>query len=183
MYLNIAILYLLVLVTANALSQNEVAPVAQPEDLATVSIIPAKRSFKVGEPIAVTVLLTAGKEGIYVQRGWSQAGAAIPGFYVDLETAHGQQIRSCQPIVDGMPNEEPDPWTVLAHNFIFLRAGEVIGWSTTIDCPPRKRGEYRVHARYSPDRPLNGRIAVLKEVGGRVVLNLLDAQPEEILIR
>ena len=69
MHLNIAILYLLVLVSAIGSSQNELAPVAQPEDLAAVSIIPAKRSFKVGEPIEVTLLLQAGRRGVYAAKG------------------------------------------------------------------------------------------------------------------
>jgi len=177
------ILYLLTLLPAKEHAQNKDTPTKQREGLATVSIVAVKRSFKLGEPIAFTVLLTAGEEGVYVEKGWSQAGAAIPGFYVDLETANGGRVQTCRTIVDGMPNEDPDPQTILARAFILLRQGEVIGWSTTIECPPHKRGKYRVRASYSPDRPLNERIAGLKETRGRVVVNVLDAKPMDILIR
>ena len=152
-------------------------------EIATVSAIPVKHSFKVGEPIAVTVLLEAEGEGVYIQKGWGQAGGAIPGFYVDLESEHGERVPSCSPMVDGMPNEELDTRIVFAREFIFLESGQIIGWKTAIGCPPHKRGKYLVLARYSPDAPLSQRIASLAETKGRVVQEALDAKPAEIVIQ
>lgn len=172
-----------VLIVANTDAQNKKVSAKAQSELATVSIVPAKRLIKLGEPIEVTVLLTAGQDGVYVQKTWGQAGRAIPGFYVELETGQGKGVELCRPIADGMPNDEPDTEIVFGRNFIFLTHGQIIGWSTTIDCPPHKPGKYLVRARYSPDLPLNERIAGLIQTRGRVILNILDAKPAEIVIR
>ena len=174
----------LLLLTRGRVEEQESPKLAKfPAELATVTIIPARNSFKLREPVAVTVLLEAGKEGVYVAKTWGPAGGAIPGFYVWMETLDGKRVQACEPIVDGIPNEEPDPRTILERNFVFLGQGQVIGWSTTIPCAPRKRGKYLIQARYSPDRPLSQRVASLSEVRGRVVQNILDAKPVGIMIR
>src|ERR1700731_2508733 len=132
MYLNIAILYLLVLVSANGSSQNEVAPVAQPEDLATVSIIPAKRSFKVGEPIEVTLLLQAGRRCVYVAKGWGKAGGGIPGFFVNIETLAAREAQTGGFGADGFPTTYQDAAKLLREHFVFVGPSQIVGWKTNV---------------------------------------------------
>lgn len=183
MRIGVVMASLIALLLTNANAWNKTVSAESRNELATVSILPAKTSFKVGEPVAVTVLLEAGEEGVYIEKWWAGAGGAIPGFYVWLETPDAKRVQACEPIADGMPNEEPDPRTILERNFIFLGQGQVVGWSTTITCPPHKRGRYLIQARYSPDKPLSQRVASLSEVRGRVIRSELDARPMEILIR
>lgn len=162
---------------------QDTAPVVHQGPLAFVRILPAKHSFKVGEPIEVTVLLEAGQDGVYVAKTWGQAGGAVPGFFLWLETAAGKPAQTCGSSVDADPRPEPDDGKSLQRHFIFLNQGEIIGWKTTIECPLQQRGNYRIVARYNPNKPETHRVASLPETKGLVLQQSVEAKPVEISIR
>lgn len=148
-----------------------------------MSIIPAKRSFKVGEPIEVTLLLEAGGRGVYLAKGWGGAGGGIPGFFVEIETLSGRGAQTCGFAADGLPTTDQDATTLLREHFVFVAPSQIVGWKTNVVCPPKRRGRYRVVASYSPGLPGTKDAARLPEAKGVVLTKSIHAKPFEIDLR
>jgi hypothetical protein len=160
---------------------SQSTPVLEP--IAVVSILVVKHNFKSGQDIDVTVLLEAGRGGVYIPRWWGDSGGGIPGFSVSLTTLSGNPAETCGIAADAAwPKPEPDAAVVLKRDFIFLPARHIIGVKTAVGCPTKRRGKYLINAFYSPYHIDAERVAQLPETNGRVLQKGVTAKPVMISI-
>jgi hypothetical protein len=103
------------------------------EPIAVASVHVDKHSFKSGEDIKLTILLEAGRGGVYIPKWWGQLGGGAPGFSVNLTTLAGKGAETCGSAGDAWPKHEPDATVVLNRDFIYLPAQHIIGLKTAID--------------------------------------------------
>jgi hypothetical protein len=159
---------------------SQTAPDGEP--IAVASIHVDKRRFKSGEDIQLTILLAAGTDGVYIPKGWGLAGGGIPGFFVYLTTLSGKGAETCGSSADALPTHEPDPIVALNTDFIYLPAQSIVGVKTTISCPTKRPGQYRINAFYSPYHADSERIAQLPATHGLVLREGVQAKPVTISI-
>jgi len=152
------------------------------EPLAVVSIHIDKHRFELGEAIEVTILLAAGPEGVYIPKGWGRAGGGIPGFFVNLTTLSGKGAETCGGSADATPTHEPDPIIALNRDFIYLPAQHIVGLKTTLNCPPKRSGQYLINAFYAPTHGDAEKVAQLPETHRLVLREDVQANPVTISI-
>jgi hypothetical protein len=152
------------------------------EPIAVASIRVDKHSFKSGEDIKLTILLEAGRGGVYIPKSWGELGGGIPGFSVSLTTMSGKQAQTCGSAGDAWPTHESDPTVALKRDFIYLPAQHIIGLATTLACPTKRPGQYLINAFYSPFHIDSDRIAQLPETHGLVLRKGVQAKPVTISI-
>ena len=150
--------------------------------IAIASIHVDKHRFKSGEDIQLTILLTAGPDGVYIPKGWGLAGGGIPGFFVNLTTLSGKEAETCGMAADALPEHEPDPIVALNRDFIYLPAQSIVGLQTAISCPSKRPGQYRINAFYSPYHADSERVAQLPATHGLVLREGVQAKPVTISI-
>jgi hypothetical protein len=145
--------------------------------LATVVIKPSKPVYRLGESITASVSLVAGDRGVYVSRHLGAATGNWPGFSIWLETLDGQSAQTCgHGGAADFGGPLPPPSEVLKKEFIFLKPGEERQLDMGIDCPPVKRGAYRIQAAYSPDYPQTDKVAELPETHGLVLRERIQGE-------
>ena len=92
------IAFSLVCVSACTTSGQNSPPSQSPSDVepvAVVSIHVDTHSFKSGEDIEITILLEAGRGGVYIPKEWGHFGGGIPGFSISLTTLSGRPAEIC----------------------------------------------------------------------------------------
>jgi hypothetical protein len=143
-----------------------------------------KQLFKRGEGINVHVDLEAGAKGMYVAQGWGKAGDNVPGFSISLTTEDGRPAQTCggESVAENA-GPLPPPADVLKKNFIFVAAGQSVGYKETLACVTPLPGKYKVLASYHPDYPQTPEVAKLPEAHGLVLDHAVDAGPISIEIR
>lgn len=183
MYTRLA--YLLVCVFACTASGQDSAPSpsgSDQEPIAIASIHVDKHAFKSGEDIKLTILLEAGRGGVYIPKWWGESGGGIPGFSVSLTTLTGKSAESCGHAADAWPTHEPDATVALNRDFIYLPAEHLVGLKTTVDCPTKRPGKYLINVFYSPYHSDADRVAQLPETHGLVLQKGVQAKPVAISI-
>ena len=151
--------------------------------LATVKIEPKKHVYKRGEIIGLSVILQPRGEGVYISKDWGPAGGYVPGFWVELKTLDGKPAETCGSATDAGPAHLPPPEERLRTEFLYVRAGNFIGWQTSISCPPNRPGRYRIEASYGPSVQQIESVARLPETKGLVLVDVVEAEPVEIVIK
>jgi hypothetical protein len=143
-----------------------------------------KQLFKRGEGINVHVDLEAGAKGMYVAQGWGKAGDNVPGFSISLTTEDGRPAQTCggESVAENA-GPLPPPADVFKKNFIFVAAGQSVGYKETLACVTPLPGKYKVLASYHPDYPQTPEVAKLPEAHGLVLDHAVDAGPISIEIR
>jgi hypothetical protein len=177
--------FLLICVFAyTSLGQDSVPSQTTPDlgPIAVASIQVDKHSFKSGEDIKLTILLEAGRGGVYIPKRWGQLGGGIPGFSVHLTTLSGKGAETCGSAADAWPTHEPDAKVALNRDFIYLPAQHIIGLKTNIDCPTKRSGKYLINAFYSPYHIDADEVAGLPETHGLVLRKSVQANPVAISI-
>ena len=159
---------------------SQTAPDLEPFAVASVHV--DKHSFKSGEEIKLTILLEAGRGGVYIPKSWGQSGGGIPGFSVVLTTLSGEGAETCGFAADAAPTHEPDAKVVLNRDFIYLPAQHIIGLKTAVDCPTKRPGKYLINASYSPYNIDADEVARLPETHGLVLQESVQAKPVAISI-
>jgi hypothetical protein len=152
------------------------------EPIAVASVHVDKHSFKSGEDIKLTILLEAGRGGVYIPKWWGQLGGGTPGFSVNLTTLSGKEAETCGSAGDAWPKHEPDATVVLNRDFIYLPAQHIIGLKTAIGCPTKRPGKYLINAFYSPYHIDADEVARLPETHGLVLRKGVQAKPVAISI-
>jgi len=142
-----------------------------------------KQLFQRGEGINVQVDLEAGAKGMYVAQGWGKAGDNIPGFSISLTTEDGRPAQTCGGESVAENAGTLPPADVFKKNFIFVAAGQSVGYKETLQCVTPLPGKYKVLASYHPDYPQTQEVAKLPEARGLVVDHAVDAAPISIEIR
>jgi hypothetical protein len=176
---------LLICVFARSTSGHDSVPsqaTADLEPIAVSTIHVDKHRFKSGEAITLTILLEAGRDGVYIPKTWGEMGGGIPGFSASLTTESGKQAETCGSAVDGYQPSEPDPTVALNRDFIFLAGQHIVGLKTTIPCPTKRRGQYHINAFYSPTDINADKVAQLPETHGLVLQKSVQAKPVTISI-
>ena len=154
-----------------------------PEAQTRIMIHLEKQSFKPGEGINVQVDLEAGAKGMYVARGWGKAGDNIPGFRISLTTEDGRPAQTCGNESVAEISGSLPPADVFKKNFVFVAAGQSVGYRETLECVTPLPGEYKVLASYHPDSPQTAEVAKLPEAQGLVLDHIVEAGPISIEIR
>lgn len=183
MYPRIA--FLLICVFACIVSGQESPPSPSASDLepmAVASIHVDKHSFKSGEDIELTILLEAGRGGVYIPKWWGPFGGGIPGFSVSLMTLSGKEAETCGMATDASATHEPDPTFVLKRDFIYLPAQHIVGLKMTVLCPTKRRGTYLISGFYSPYHIDAERVGQLPDTHGLVLRKVVQAKPIAISI-
>ena len=172
------------LFACTTLGQDSVPSQTAPdlEPIAVVSIHVDKGSFKSGEQIELTILLEAGRGGVYIPKWWGQLGGGIPGFAVNLTTLSGKGAETCGSASDALPTHEPDATVVLNRDFIYLPERHIIGLKTALFCPTKRPGKYLINAFYSPYHIDADEVARLPETHGLVLRKNVQARPVAISI-
>jgi len=152
------------------------------EPIAVATIHVDRQRFKSGEVIHLTILLEAGRDGVYIPKGWGEVGGGIPGFGVRLTTPSGRPAETCGVAGDAWQTPEPDPTVALKRDFIYLPARNIIGLETTLVCPTKRPGQYLIYASYSPYHIDADRVAQLPETRGLVLRKSVQAKPVTISI-
>ncbi|MGA8223226.1 MAG: hypothetical protein WB780_16365 [Candidatus Acidiferrales bacterium] len=152
------------------------------EPIAVATIHLDKYRFKSGEDIKLTVLLEAGRGGVYIPKWWGQMGGGIPGFAVNLTTLSSKGAETCGMAVDGLPRHDPDATSVLHRDFIYLPAQHIVGLKISVDCPTKRSGKYLINAFYSPYHIDADEVARLPETHGLVLRKVVQAKPVAISI-
>lgn len=156
----------------------------QKEAVTTVMMHLEKQSFKPGEGISVHVELEAGAKGVYIAQGWGKAGDNIPGFSISLTAEDGRPAQSCNNEAVAENNGSlPPAAEVFKKNFVFVAAGQSVGYKETLECVTPLPGKYRLQASYHPDHPQTREVAQLPEAHGLVLDHALEAEPISIEIR
>lgn len=165
-----------------AFAQHAHGPAAE----ATTRVVThmAKQTFKPGEGISVHVDLEAGAKGMYVAQGWGKAGDNIPGFIISLVTEDGRPAQSCgNESVADYSGQLPSPQETFKKNFVFVAAGQSVGYGETLECVTPLPGKYKVSAKYRPDHPQTPEVAKLPEAHGLVLDHVVEAESISIEIR
>src|SRR5262249_46458829 len=148
---------------------------------AIVEVHLPKHEYIVGEEIGISVILRSAGEGIYIAKGWGEAGGNIPGFRVSLTTLDGKLAQSCgRGSVADYVADTATPAQRLVAEFMYLPANNFIGWETNIPCPTTERGRYIVKALYEPNNPHTLSVAKLTSTHGCVITNTVEAKSVEI---
>jgi len=143
-----------------------------------------KQTFRPGEEINVHVDLQAGVKGFYVAQGWGKAGDHIPGFSISLTTEDGRVAQTCgSEAVAENSGPLPPPAEIFKKNFLFVAAGQSVGYQETLECVTPLPGKYKVMASYRPDYPQTPDVAKLPEAHGLVLDHVIEADPISIEIR
>jgi len=155
-----------------------------PEAQTRVVIHLEKQAFKPGEGINVHVALEAGAKGVYVAQGWGKAGDNIPGFSITLTTQDGRPAQTCgNEAIAENAGPLPPPAEVFKKNFVFMAAGQSVGYRETLECVTPLPGKYKVLVSYHPDYPQTPEVAKLPEAHGLVLDHAVEAEPIFIEIR
>jgi len=167
------------------LVQNSVPSLTPPdlEPIAVASIHVDKHSFKSGEQIELTILLEAGRGGVYIPKWWGQSGGGIPGFSVELTTLSGKGAETCGFAADAWPTHEPDATIVLNRDFMYLPDQHLIGLRSAVHCPKKRPGKYLINGSYSPNHIDADEVARLPETHGLVLRKSVQAKPVAISIQ
>jgi hypothetical protein len=152
------------------------------EPIAVATIHVDNHSFKSGEHIELTILLEAGRGGVYIPKWWGEMGGGIPGFSVNLTTLSGKGAETCGSAADALPIHEPDATVVLSRDFIYLPAQHIIGLRTAVECPTKRPGKYLISAFYSPSHIDADEVARLPQTHGLVLRKSVQAKPVAISI-
>jgi|HubBroStandDraft_6_1064221.scaffolds.fasta_scaffold111461_2 hypothetical protein len=180
------IAFSLVCVSACTTSGQNSPPSQSPSDVepvAVVSIHVDTHSFKSGEDIEITILLEAGRGGVYIPKEWGHFGGGIPGFSISLTTLSGRPAETCGGAADrGSRVHELSAKAVLDRDFIYLPAQHIVGLKTSIGCPTKQRGKYLINASYSPYLVDAESVAQLPETHGLVLKRVVQAKPVTISI-
>jgi hypothetical protein len=152
------------------------------EPIAVATVHVDKHRFKSGEEIKLTVLLEAGRGGVYIPKWWGESGGGIPGFSIELMTLSNRGAETCGRARDAVPRHDPDATAVLTRDFIYLPAQHIIGLSTSVDCPTKRPGKYLINAFYSPYHIDADEVARLPQTHGMVLRKGVQAQPVAISI-
>jgi|HubBroStandDraft_6_1064221.scaffolds.fasta_scaffold118222_2 hypothetical protein len=164
-----------------AFAQHAHGPVREVQTKVVIRL--EKRSFQLGEGINVHVDLEAGAKGVYVARGWGRAGENIAGFRISLTTEDGRPAQTCggEAIAD---NAGPPPATeTFKKDFVFVAAGQSVGYREALQCVTPLPGKYKVLASYHPDHPQTKTVAQLPEANGLVLDHTVEAEPVPIEIK
>lgn len=165
-----------------AFAQHGHGPV--PEAIPRVVIHLEKQIFKPGEGISVHVDLEAGAKGMYVAQGWGKAGDNIPGFSISLITDDGRPAQSCgNESVADHAGPLPPPVETFKKDFVFVAAGQSVGYGETLECVTPLPGKYKVSVKYRPDYPQTLEVAKLPEAHGLVLDHVVEAESISIEIR
>lgn len=164
------------------LAQHAHGPAAEATTRVVIHL--EKQAFKPGEAINVHVDLDAGAKGVYVAQGWGKAGDKIPGFSISLVTEDGRPAQSCgNESVADYAGPAPPPAETFKKNFVFVAAGQSVGYGETLECVTPLPGKYKVLASYHPDYPQTQEVAHLPESHGLVLDHAVEAEPISIEIR
>ena len=154
------------------------------ENVTRAVIYLEKQAFKPGEGIRVHVELEAGAKGVYVAQGWGRAGENIPGFRIDLTTEDGRPAQTCgnESVADNA-NPLPPPAETFKKSFVFVAAGQSVGYGEALECVSPLPGKYKLQASYHPGHPQTREVAQLPEAHGLVLDQVIAAAPIFIEIR
>ena len=166
--------------SGNYSKPSQTLPRAEPAPIAWVHV--DKYSFKSGEDIEVTILLEAGESGVYIPKWWGESGGGMPGFKAYLTTLSGNPAQTCGSAADAFKKNEPDAKLVLNRDYIFLPAGQIVGFKTFLTCTPKRPGKYLITASYSPFHFDAEKVAKLPETHGLVLLKEVEAKPVTVRI-
>jgi hypothetical protein len=154
--------------------------------LATLKIEPKKHVYKRGENIGLSVILQPRGDGIYIAKEWGHAGGYIPGFWVTLKTLDGKTLETsaeiCEGVADAYSEHLPPAEERLRTEFLYLPKGNFLGWETSIECLPKQPGRYWLEASYAPNVQQIESVARLPETKGLVRVDVVEAEPVEIVI-
>jgi len=141
-------------------------------------------SYRVGQPVDVTLVLSAGSRGVYVPNYFADFMATCQtGFSVSVLTDAGAladpKAPGCAASIPHSPND-----TALSefHNFVYLKPGEWRAWRTTLstsDIPP---GEYRLLGEYLSAAYKMDEVGRLPAVMGLMAIGRIQSKPAMVRI-
>ena len=117
-------------------------------------------------------------------RHWGEAGGRVPASALWLTTLNGKFAQTCgRGIFADYFYPLPSPKTWFLTRFVYLAAGQFIGWETALRCPATEAGVYRIEAGYEPNEPQTDAVARLPEANGLVLTKRVEASPVTIEIK
>ena len=151
------------------------------DDLAVLTIHLDKRTYKRGQPVRVTLLLTAGPEGAYFPAYFGDFnGTCAHGFAAEIMTEKGTLAdptpRGCATgQLGGMDSQQP-PGSVR------LAPAQTRSWSTTLETRHVPKGRYTVIAEYLSYPPPVDNVASLEPSTSLFAIGRVTAKPAPVVI-
>lgn len=155
--------------------------------LATLSAEMPKASYRRGTPIAVTLTLRAGSDGVYLPRYFQDFnGTCEHGFAASLLTPQGTavdtQARGCAGgglhSGSGMDTADSE-----FRNYIKLVPGETRVWQTLLPTGRISAGHYCLYAEYLSFGYMIDEVGRLPQVRSLMAKGRITAAPTEITLR
>jgi hypothetical protein len=153
--------------------------------LATLSAQVPQASYRRGTPIAATMTLRAGPDGVYLPRYFQDFnGTCEHGFAASLLTFKGtgadMQPSACMAAISrsGMATAESE-----FHNYIKLMPGETRVWQTLLPTGRISAGHYCLYAEYLSFGYMIDEVGRLPRVRSLMAKGRITATPTEITLR
>lgn len=151
------------------------------DDLATLTMQLPKPTYKRGELIRVTLVLTAGSKGAYFPAYFGDFNATCArGFSADIMTDKGTDadptIRAC------MTGQGMDSSLTELSRVVRLAPAETRTWYTTLQTRHVPKGRYTVIAEYLSFPPPVDNVASLKRSTSLFAIGRVSAKPVPIVI-
>ncbi len=154
------------------------------DGLASLHIELTTLSYRVGQPIPVTLILSAGGKGVYLPNNFADFMASCRGgFSASILTDTGAladpKVVGCAGSIFHSLND-----TALTefHNFVYLKPGEQRVWRTSVSTSEIPPGEYRLLGEYLSMAYKIQEVARLPAVGGLMAIGRVQSKPAKIRV-
>lgn len=182
--LRLAFLLSLALTVHSAPNRPQSGASVVSKNLATLSLKIAKSKYKRGEAIRVTVLLVAGRNGVYVPDSFGDwlttCDAGFTAYVLTIDGKNADPTRlgcAASWLHSGAETAESR-----LHNFTYLRPGETRVWQTALSTGAIMPDQYIVGAEYLSQRYMIEQVAKLPEVRGLMAMGRIVGKPMKIQI-
>ncbi len=154
------------------------------EDLALIHMYLEKSTFRAGQHLTVSVVLTAGSKGVYLPAYFGDfAATCLNGFDVALLTPQGgladPNAKGC---AGSVGHSASDTAVSELHNFVYLKPGEERTWRTEVSTTGIKPGKYYLLSEYLSSGYMIQEVAKLPQVNGLMAIGRIHSKRIEIRI-
>jgi hypothetical protein len=152
-------------------------------DLASLRIELKTLSYRVGQPIAVTLILSAGDKGVYLPNNFADFMASCQaGFSAVILTASGTSLSDAKAVgcAGSILHSLNDTALTELHNFVYLRPGEQRVWRTTLSTSDIPAGKYQILGEYLSMAYMIREVGQLPAVNGRMAIGRVQSKPVRI---
>ena len=148
------------------------------KDLASIHANLGATTHHSGQPIALSLVLTAGSKGVYLPAYFGDFETTCQnGFNAALLTEHGSladpNTKGCAGVGG---HSASDTAASELHNFVHLKPGEERTWRTELPTTGIKPGKYSLIGEYISSGYMIQEVAKLPEVNGLMAIGRIDSK-------